>query len=385
MRPGVGTISMPETIPHEAPYDEDFRECRRDETLLVSPRDADQHVRVAELPGVGQRLRLAERPIPEPRAGEVRVRVQACGVCGSDLFLQDGGFEWGRGAPRDVFPIVPGHEAAGVVDALGPGVLQPRVGDQVAIYYVDPDPDAAFARAGREHLDPRVSRMGVDIDGAFAEYVVRPAHTLIVPPRHVDPAALAVLTDAVATPYHGLLRARLAAGETLVVLGIGGLGSNAVQIGRHLGARVIAISRQRSKLDLARSLGADELILAGDDVVERTLNLTSGGADVVIQCASGGTLDAHAVAMAGRGGRVVLVAVSTEPFEVRSSELIWRELSLLGSCRFTKQDIRDVIDLHLRGAISVAHLVARLRPLEEANEALEDLRRGRVVRSVIVP
>ncbi|MGH2949113.1 MAG: alcohol dehydrogenase catalytic domain-containing protein, partial [Solirubrobacteraceae bacterium] len=212
-------------------------------------------MRALLLPAVGRPLEPVERPVPAPGRGEVRVRVQACGVCGSDLFLQEGGF----GADR--LPRVPGHEAAGVVDEVGPDAGGWRAGDQVALYYIDSDPDGTWARAGRENLDPGLTRMGVDVDGAFAEYVVRPAHTLVRPAAAVDPAALAVLTDAVATPYHALVRiARLQAGETLLVLGIGGIGSNAVQIGRHLGARVVAASRGAAKLALAERLGADAVV-----------------------------------------------------------------------------------------------------------------------------
>src|SRR5580765_3893201 len=183
-------------------------------------------MRALELPGVGEALRLVERPVPEPGPGEVRVRVEACGVCGSDLFLQKGGF----GA--DKLPRIPGHEAAGVVDALGPEVDGLRVGEQVAIWYIDNEPGAP-----RPNLGPGVRRMGVDVDGAFAEYVVRPVQTLVPTPAPVDPATLAVLTDAVGTPYHALTSiGKLRAGETLLVLGVGGIGSNAVQLGKHLGA-----------------------------------------------------------------------------------------------------------------------------------------------------
>jgi alcohol dehydrogenase, propanol-preferring len=345
-------------------------------------------MRVAELPGVGEPMRMSVRLVPEPGPGEVRVRVEACGVCGSDLFLQAGGFgpKHDREGHGTRFPVVPGHEAAGVVDAVGVGVHDVPIGAQVAVYYVDPAADSAYVAGGRENVDPAVTRMGVDIDGAFAEYVVRRADTVIIVPAPMDPAALAVLTDAVATPYHGLVRrAKLLAGETLVVLGIGGLGSNAVQIGRHIGARVVAVSRQASKLELARRLGADETIAAGEDVVERVRRLTGGGADVVIQCAASAKLDEQAIAMAGVGGRVVFVGVSPQPFAASASDLIWRELSLLGSCRFTRDDIRAVIGLHVAGAISVEHLIERRRPLSEANEALEDLRHGRVLRSVLVP
>jgi propanol-preferring alcohol dehydrogenase len=346
-------------------------------------------MRVMEMPAPGAPLRLVERAIPTPCAGEVRVRVEACGVCGSDLFLQDGGFllQTGSRYGMEQFPIVPGHEAAGVVDALGPDVTDFVIGQQVAVYYIDPDPDGVWALRDRSNLDPNVSRMGVDIDGAFAEFVVRPASTLITTPERVDPAALAVLTDSVATPYHALTtRGHLRPGETLVVLGVGGLGSNAVQIGRHLGARVIAISRSHEKLQLARSLGAHETVVADDQTRQRVSELTGpDGPEVVIQCGGSPALDEEAIALAGRGGRVLLVGASREPFTALAVDLIWRELSILACARFTMAEIRDVIDLYLVGAISVDHLLTSIRPLEEANEALADLRAGSVVRSVLVP
>ena len=333
------------------------------------------------LPGVDRPLELIDRPLPVPGPGAVRVRVQACGVCGSDLFLQAGGFG------EDKLPRVPGHEAAGVVEEIGVGVQGWAPGDQAALYYIDADPEGAWARAGRENLDPGLTRMGVDVDGAFAEHVVRPAHTLIRPPAPIDPAALAVLTDAVATPYHALVGvAGLQSGETLLVLGIGGIGSNAVQIGRHVGAHVVAASRGAEKLALAERLGADAVVAIGDPDPDR-LRAACGrdGPDVVLQCVSSAPLDELAIAAAGPGGRVVLVGVSQERFGARSVDLIWRELSVMGSRGFTKRDVAEVIDLHLAGALTADHLLDARRPLEEGNAALEDLRAGRVLRSVLVP
>lgn len=345
---------------------------------------AERLMRVMELPGRGEPLRLVHRPVPEPGEAEVRVRVEACGVCGSDLFLQDGGFGL-DGSGNDRFPLVPGHEAAGVVDAVGGGVKGIEPGEQVAIYYINPDPQGEWAERGLDYLDPGARRMGVDLDGAFAEFVVRPANTLIPTPVRIEPAALAVLTDAVATPYHALTaRGKLVAGETLVVLGVGGIGSNAVQIGRYLGARVIAVSRSPQKLDLARRLGAHETLVADEHLRERIRELTGErGPEVVIQCAGSAAADADAVAIAGRGGRVLLVGVSSEPFSALAVDLIWRELSILACARFTAGEIREVIDLYVDGAIRVDHLLESVRPLEEANEALADLRAGRVVRSVL--
>jgi 2-desacetyl-2-hydroxyethyl bacteriochlorophyllide A dehydrogenase len=340
-------------------------------------------MRVMELPGLGQSLRAAERPLPEPGPGEVRVRVEACGVCGSDHFLQAGGFGPGVG-----FPIVPGHEAAGRIDALGEGVSGFAVGDQVAIYYISTPPDDPWAAEGRPNISPHVTRMGVDVDGAFAEHVVRPVAALVRPPRPVPSEALAVLTDAVATPLHGLKRvAHLQAGETVAVIGVGGLGSSAVQLAKAMGARVIAVTRSAARQELARALGADEVVAAGaTEAVAAVRELSGGyGADVVMQCAPDARADEAAIAMGGPGGRVVLIGAALEPFSVRAAEIFWRELAVLGSRGFVPDDIRDAIDLYLGGAVSVDHLMRNTRPLEEANEALADLAAGRVMRSVLVP
>lgn len=340
-------------------------------------------MRVAELPGVGQPARMTTRPIPEPGPGEVRVRIEACGVCGSDHFLQEGGF-----GPKVRWPVVPGHEAAGRIDALGDGVGGYAVGDQVALYYIATPPGDRWAAAGRPNISPHVVRMGVDVDGAFAEHVLRPVASLVRPPAPVPPEVLAVLTDAVATPLHGLKRvAHLQGGETLVVMGVGGLGSSAVQLGKAMGARVIAVTRSAAKQQLARELGADVVIGANDgDVVAAAREAAGGyGADVVVQCVGDARVDEQAIAIGGPGGRVVLIGGALEKFSVRAAEIFWRELAVLGSRGFIPDDIRDAIDLWLAGTIAVDHLVANRRPLEEADAALGDLREGRVFRTVLIP
>jgi D-arabinose 1-dehydrogenase-like Zn-dependent alcohol dehydrogenase len=328
---------------------------------------------------VGGPLELEERPVPTPGPGEALVRIEACGVCGSDLFLLKGGFG------PDKFPVVPGHEACGVIAAVGEGVTTHAVGDQVAIYYIENDPSSPYVRAGRPNLGPGVRRMGVDCDGAFADYVVRPVETLIRPSAPVDPVSLAVLTDAVATPYHALTAvAGVQPGEHLVVIGIGGLGSNAVQIGRHLGAEVTAVARSRAKLELAEDLGAHHLVAAAADVAGEVRRITGDGAQVVLQCVGSAAQDQLAIDLAGPGGRVVFVGAALESFSIRAVDLIWRELSLLGSRGFTPDEIAAVVDLHLAGVLRTDHMLGTTRPLEEAEAALDDLRAGRVLRSVLV-
>ena len=338
-------------------------------------------MRVVELPAFGVPLRLSTRPVPEPGPGEVRVQVKACGVCGSDVFLQDGGFV------HNPLPIVPGHEAAGVVDAVGPGVEGIGVGTLVALYYMSTPPGDAWAAAGMPNRSPAVQRMGVDVDGAFAEYVVRSSASVILPSRPLPPAELAVLTDAVATPLHALRRvAKLSAGETVAIIGIGGIGSNAVQLAKAFGATVISISRTEQKLELASVLGSDYVISATDDVAAAVRELTDGmGADVVLQCAPSAQAYELAVDLAAPGGRVVLVGASETPFRLHPMNVIWPELALLGSRGFVPADIEEAIDLRLDDKISLDHLVSAMRPLAEAQEALNDLRKGRVLRTVLIP
>lgn len=319
-----------------------------------------------------------ERPVHAPEPGHALIRVEACGVCGSDLFLQQGGF-------GDKLPVVPGHEAAGRVIAVGDAADESWVGAQVALYYIDA-PDSPWSARGRGNLGTGVTRMGVDVDGAFAEYVTRPIRTLVRVDPELDPAVVAVATDALATPWHALAAiGKLQAGETLAVIGLGGIGSNAVQIGRHLGARVVAIGRSAAKLEQARTLGADVTIDSAAGAAS-IIEAAGGQIDVVLQCVGENTdMDRLAIDIAGFAGRVVYVGVAQEPFPVAATELIWRELSLLGSRGFTRDDIAQVIDLVRTGALTTDHLTRVRRPLVEADLALDDLKAGRVLRTVLIP
>jgi len=334
-----------------------------------------------ELRRFNEPLIETSRPIPVPGPGEVCVQVQACGICGSDLFLQKGGF----GTP---LPIIPGHEAAGQIHAIGPGVSEWQVGDQVALYYISTPPADPWAKVGYPNRSPDLRRMGVDVDGAFADFVLRPVEALIKPPRPVPPPVLAVLTDAVGTPLHALKRiARIQAGESVAILGIGGIGSAAIGVAKAFGATVIAIARSEAKRALARALGADEVASPEDHgIVERLRAVTAGyGPQVVLQCTGASEQDAFAVQIAAPGARVVLVGVSTDPFSLKATDLIWRELSVMGSRGFLPADIQDAIELYLSGALDVSHLVKDVRPLQQVNAALDDLSRARVLRTVLTP
>lgn len=321
-------------------------------------------------------LEAIQRPVTPPAPGEALIRIEAVGVCGSDVFLQEGGF-------GDKLPVVPGHEAAGRVIAVGADEDAGWVGAQVALYYIDA-PDSTWSSRGRGNLGPGVVRMGVDVDGAFAEYITRPLRTLVRVSPELDPAVVAVATDALATPWHALTRiAGLRSGETLAVIGLGGIGSNAVQIGKHLGARVVAVGRGAAKLEQAVQLGADASVASADGAAA-IVAAAGGQIDVVLQCVGENSqMDRLAVEIAGVAARVVYVGVAQEPFSVAATELIWRELSLHGSRGFVLDDIAEVLELVRTGALDTDHLTRTRRPLHEADAALDDLRAGRVLRTVL--
>ena len=172
-------------------------------------------------------------------------------------------------------------------------------------------------------------------------------------------------------------------GETVVVFGVGGIGSNAVQIAAHLGCRVIAVSRSDAKLELAERLGAHHVVRGGDDAPEQVRALCGpGGPEVVVQSVGSAVVDRQAIDTSGIGSRVIMIGTTPEGFTLRASDLIWRESSIWGSRGFTPDDIREVLELHRSGVVTTDHLIHR-RPLSEVNEALEDLQAGRVLRSVL--
>jgi threonine dehydrogenase-like Zn-dependent dehydrogenase len=160
----------------------------------------------------------------------------------------------------------------------------------------------------------------------------------------------------------------------------------AIQLARSYGATPIAISRSQEKLDLALRLGAEHALRSDDRAIAGLRALTAGlGADVVLQCADTVAAYELSLSLAAPGGRIVLVGSSAEPFRVPPMQVIWSELSLLGSRGFVQGDIEEAIQLRLDGRIAVDHLVQTLRPLEEAQGALDDLRAGRALRTVLVP
>lgn len=311
-------------------------------------------------------LRLAQVPDPEPGPGEAVVRVGACGVNWLDIILRRG-----ETPGKPALPHVPGSEVAGEVVALGTGVSGVQVGDRVAVAPYLCCGTCEYCLRGQENLCLRGDILGLMSQGGYAEYVRVPARSVVPLPSNLSFEDGAALALSALTAYHMLItRARLAPGETVLVLAAGsGVGSAAVQIARLAGARVIATAGSPEKLDKAWELGADAVIdHRQQDIAQEVRRLTGKrGVDVVFEHVGQATWDRSVAALA-RGGRLVTCGSLSGPDgRVNIWTLFAKELSLIGSYGGSRSELRTVLDLASRGALRpVIHAV---RPLEEAAAA----------------
>jgi propanol-preferring alcohol dehydrogenase len=321
---------------------------------------------------VGAPVTVAEEPIPEPGPGEVRVAVRACGICGSDLHIVDGTTAASR------LPLILGHEPAGVVDAVGPGVTGLEQGQAVAIAAFHGCGQCEHCSAGRDNLCARRQVLGLDRPGAQAEFVVVPARIALPLPTGLDFVTGAIATDAVATPFHAVRLSGVRRGQTAVVYGLGGLGLHAVMILKQLaGAYVIGVDAYRGALDRALVFGADAVVDASAGAPARAVRaLTDGGADVAFEFVGAPPVVEQALKSLRPGGACIAVGVGPDLLHlgVRQETLVGRELRLQGAFGYTLPELRELLQLLGNGDLDVTGTVTHRLPLRSAAAGLEILR-----------
>lgn len=319
-------------------------------------------------------LVLRDLPTPEPGPCEVLVKVAACGVCRTDVKILRGEIP----PPIVVLPHTPGHEPAGVVAAVGPGVKGVEVGDRVAVYFYVSCGQCELCLKGRENICRYIRRLGFELPGAYADYV-------LVPERHVLPIGemeferAAVLPDAVAVPYHAIRhQARVEAGHDVLVVGVGGLGVNAIQIAKLEGARVIAADIEEKRLDMAMSLGADLVVNASANPLEQIGRFTDGaGVDAVIEIVGTPETLAWTLPSTKRGGRLIIVGYAPgRPWPLDTMAMHYNEWEVIGARVSTRDELAEVIALVNAGKLNP--VVSARFGLLEANEALSEVAAGRV-------
>ena len=329
-------------------------------------------------------ISIEEVPVPVPAAGEVLVKVAACGLCRTDLeYLKVAG-----STPKPP-PIILGHEPVGTVAETGQEVNGLTSGQRVLIATAVPCFACDFCRTGRENLCPGMTLVGANRDGAFAEYVTAPATGVIPLPDSLPLESSAIITDAVATSYHAVYnRARVKKGDTVAIYGAsGGLGLVCVQMTAAIGARVIAIGRKQWKLAKAEEYGAAEIISTGDvDSVDRAVRrLTRGGADISIDVSGLARMIESACRATRPGGSIIVVGFSFEKIQLSINRLMWQELNILGSKNYKLSDMPAIIGLVENGVVQPDKIVSHHFKLEEINEAYRMLERGEMLRGIVIP
>lgn len=325
----------------------------------------------------GRPLELDDVPVPRPGPDEVRVRVRAAGVCGTELHFTDGLY-----APSRT-PMTLGHEAAGTVDAVGAAVTGWAEGDRVAVYYYLFCGSCRWCLRGRQNLclAPR-GVLAFAADGAFAEHLVVPAHCLVRLPAELSFTAAAPLCCAGTTAVHALTEAAVEPGEVVVVLGSGGVGLAVVQEARRRGATVVAVSRHPGRRDAARAAGA-ALAVGPEETADAVTRLSGGqGADVVVELAGVTATLELATAVLGRRGRLVLVGYSADLLTVSPLSLVVSEQRVVASVGNTVSELEAAVALAAAGDLTPP--VAGTLPLASVNEALDRLRAGEVTGRLVL-
>jgi D-arabinose 1-dehydrogenase-like Zn-dependent alcohol dehydrogenase len=313
------------------------------------------------------KLTLVERALPEPGIGQVRIRVEAAGICHSDMWSVLG--LW----PGVTYPRVPGHEIAGRIDALGAEVQGWKVGQRVAVGWFGGDCGKCQpCRRGDFVNCQNMAISGLTTDGGYAEMVIAEARALASVPDGLSSIEAAPLLCAGVTTFNALRNSHLRAGDLVAVQGIGGLGHLGIQFARRMGFRTVAIARGLEKEKLALDLGAHEYIdSTKQDVVAALLHL--GGADAILATASSGKSMGPLVAALSTRGKLIVVGASDEPLEVDLIHLLMGSKTITGEIVGTAIDEDDTLDFSLLQGIRP---MVETIPLEEAQAGYDRMMRN---------
>lgn len=340
-------------------------------------------MRAVQVVGYGEDLRMAEVPVPEADGPlDVVVRIGGAGVCRTDLHILEG--QWAEKSGVGL-PYTIGHENAGWVHAVGPAVTSVAEGDKVILH---PLVTCGLCRACRSGDDVHCENSafpGIDSDGGYADYLKTSARSVVKLDGSLEPADVAAFADAGLTAYHAAAKAarRLTPRDRCVVIGAGGLGHIGVQVLKAISpAELIVVDRKAEAVELASEIGADHGVVADGEHVERVLDLTGGGAQVVIDFVGEGGSTAEGLRMLREAGDYHVVGYG-ENIDVPTIDIISAEINIIGNLVGSYNDLCDLMALAARGAVT---LHTRTYALDDFQSAIDDLDAGRVRgRAILVP
>jgi D-arabinose 1-dehydrogenase-like Zn-dependent alcohol dehydrogenase len=314
-------------------------------------------------------LELVEREIPEPGAGFVRIKVEACGICHSDFFTKEG--IW----PGIQYPRVPGHEIAGIIDAVGTGVAGWTPGQQVGVGWHGGHCGHCDSCRRGDFVTCQIASQvpGITYDGGYAEYMIAPAGALALIPEGLSAVDAGPLMCAGVTTFNPLRNSGARPGETVAVLGVGGLGHLGIQFAAKMGFKTVAIARGRDKEPLARKLGAWHYIDSqAQDAAAELAKL--GGARVILATVTSGKAMSAVLGGLGVNGKFIILGAAAEPLEVPAGLLIAGRRSIMGWPSGTSIDSQDTLSFSV---LTGVRAMTEVFPLERAAEAYELMMSGK--------
>ena len=336
---------------------------------------------------VGPEKPLEMQDVPKPEVGpdDVLVKVAACGVCHTDLHYIDHGVPTVKKPP-----MILGHEPSGTIAEAGANVKRWKEGDRVLLPAVLTCGTCEFCRRGRENICKSMVMFGNMVDGAYAEYVLAPAKDIFALPDELPLEESCIIADAISTPYHAVVnRGNVRAGDDVVVIGCGGVGMSAVQVAAAVGGSVIAVDILPEKLEMARKLGAAQVINAKEveNLGKTVKKMTGGGADVAIEVIGNPATQRQAFDCLKKGGRLVVVGYTHKDLALNAGKIMFFEMEVVGSLGCRPVDYPKIIKMARLGQIHVADLVTQKFPLEDINKAFDLMRRGdpNTIRSIVIP
>jgi D-arabinose 1-dehydrogenase-like Zn-dependent alcohol dehydrogenase len=332
-------------------------------------------MRAAQISKPGGDFEIVQREIPKPGAGQVRIKVQACGVCHSDVLTKEG--QW----PGIQYPRVPGHEVAGIIDELGVGVSVWKQGQRVGVgWHGGQDGTCLSCRRGDFRNCRNLKIPGISYDGGYAEYMVAPVEALAAMPESLNATEAAPLLCAGITTYNALRHSGAFPGDLVAVQGIGGLGHLGIQFGNKFGYKVAAIGRGSENAALAKKLGASVYIDSKSTNAAEELQKL-GGAQVVLATAPSSKAMSELIDGLGPNGKLMVIGAAFDPIEVTPMQLISGSRTIQGWAAGTAADSEDTLRF---AELSGVRPMIETYPLEKAGEAYARMLSGKAQFRVVL-
>jgi D-arabinose 1-dehydrogenase-like Zn-dependent alcohol dehydrogenase len=342
---------------------------------MATTKVAIAPMRAAQVPKGGADFQIVDREIPKPGGGQVRIKVQACGVCHSDVLTKEGAW------PGIQYPRVPGHEVAGIIDELGVGVSEWKTGQRVGVGWHGGHDGTCFSCRRGDFRNCRNQKIaGISYDGGYQQFMVAPAEALVAIPESLSAVEAAPLLCAGITTYNALRHSGALPGDLVAVQGIGGLGHLGIQFANKFGYKVAAIGRGSENAALAKKLGANMYLDSNSTNPAEALQKL-GGAQVILATAPSSKAMSALIDGLGPNGKLMVIGATFDPIEVTPLQLIGGSRTIQGWAAGTPADSEDTLRF---AELAGVRPMIETYPLEKAGEAYARMLSGKAQFRVVL-